>query len=118
MKDLTGFLKKQIEAVEKTIKETDRITDNIEKLKKQVPFKAIKLRDSEFRHNEFLYKKPFGEGVIYYKDILKKIRIYICDQKLWLEEGLIKCDDLLKKYCESETTTFLKLAVALRRVLV
>jgi hypothetical protein len=118
MKDLTGFLKKQIEAVEKTIQETDRITNNIEKLKKHVPFKPIKLRDSEFRYQEFNYRKPFGEGIVYYKDILKKIRLYICDKKLWLEEGLIKCDDLLKKYCESETTTFLKLAVALRRVLV
>lgn len=118
MKDLTGFLKKQIEAVEKTIQETDRITNNIEKLKTKVPFKPIKLRDSEFRHNEFLYRKPFGEGAVYYKDILKKIRLYICHNKLWLDEGLIKCDDLLKKYCESETTTFLKLAVALRRVLV
>lgn len=128
MKDRDAFLKKQIEAVEKTLKETDEITNKIinenkassatiKKSKVNKTNKVIYLRDSEFRYNYFSYKDGFSEGGALYKDVWSKLRNYIAMNSLYLEDGNIKCDDFLKKYCKSETTSFFKLAAAFRRIL-
>jgi len=80
----------------------------------------LHIRDSEFRHNYFKFKegalKVGGNEGSLYKDVLARLRIYIFKNKLFLQEGLIKCDEFLRVYCESETVSFFKLAAALRRV--
>ena len=112
MKDRDAFLKKQIEAVEKTLKETDEITNSIKKnscpgeskdSKKSKVNKTntvIKLRESEFRFNYFSYKNGFSDGGALYKDVWTKIRNYVSINRLSSDDGTINCDNFLKKYCK------------------
>jgi hypothetical protein len=118
MKNIDEALKSQINILESTLRDTDILSEKIENIKKRAPFKPIHLRDTEFRFNFFNYKPVFGEGGALYKDVLKRLRIYININKLYLENGDIKCDEMLKKYCYSEYVSFFKLCSALRRILV
>jgi hypothetical protein len=118
MKDIGETLKSQIDILENTLKETDLLSKKLNCIKKRGPFKPIHLRDTEFRFKFFNYKPVFSEGGALYKDVLKRLSDYIMKNKLYLENGDIKCDELLKKYCYCESVSFFKLCAALRRILV
>ena len=118
MNNLDETLKSHIDLLESTLKETKIITKKLDIIKKGVPIKPIQLRDTEFRFYFFNYKPAFSEGGALFKDVLKRLRDHININKLYLENGDIKCDELLKKYCYSEYVSFFKLCAALRRILV
>lgn len=118
MKDIDETLKSQIDLLESTLKETEILRENIQNIKKRTPLKPIHLRDTEFRFKFFNYKPVFSEGGALYKDVLKRLRDYINLNKLYLENGDIRCDEMLKKYCYSEYVSFFKLCASLRRILV
>jgi hypothetical protein len=118
MKDIGETLRSQIDILESTLKETELISKKLNRIAKKAPLKPIHLRDTDFRFKFFNYKPVFSEGGALYKDVLKRLSDYIIKNKLYLENGNIKCDELLKKYCYCESVSFFKLCAALRRILV
>jgi hypothetical protein len=118
MNSIDETLRSQINILESTLKETETISKKIKSLTKKAPLKPIYLRNTEFRFKFFNYKPVFSDGGALYKDVLKRLREYIMLNKLYLTNGDIKCDEMLKKYCYCESVSFFKLCAALRRILV
>ena len=70
----------------------------------------VQLRDSDFRHNFFYFKKSFAKGGALYKETCKQLTNYIVKNGLFLPDGSIKCDVFLKRYCNTDVVSFFTLA--------
>ena len=115
-------IQNQIINVDKTIKKTHTIIKNIDKYKNIESVNTISsFCNSDFRYNYFKYREEFvnrgfGEGALY-KQVLSKMRIYLAEHNLYLEGGLIQCDEFLKLYLCDDKISFFKLAAGLRSIL-
>jgi hypothetical protein len=79
-----------------------------------------KFRDAKFRNSSFYFKNSpiikhvflsIHKGqVITYKGLCDIIRTYVLSKKLLTQDGLIICDDFLKKVCKTNMISFFELA--------
>ena len=102
--------------------------DNREKLpeeSKKMLF-VDSLSNSRFRQNKFQYK---SDGPVPYFNVLEGQKVkfsnlclllcdYIVNNSLYLDNGLIKCDDFLRSFCGKDTVSFIWLVSQFRRILI
>ena len=87
-----------------------------------------KFRDAEFRNSSFYFKNSpnikhvflstHKGQLITYKGLCDIIRTYVLNKKLLTQDGLIICDDFLKKVCKTNMISFFELAKHFNSIIV